>query len=134
MSKFPATQISLLELQEKVDIWAETLLQGNSANPPSISLHLLEEAVELCMSYGLSSNIIGAVVRGELVKQEKKRTDPLAKQEGPDCELGDMLLLACRIANEEGWNLAQLGNLRFDHNLPQKWNVTSEGDFRRFKP
>jgi hypothetical protein len=126
--------MSYLNLQERVRIWSSTLLAQSDhsrVSVPEISLHLLREAVELCLAYGSEPGDVIYLVRSELEKQGKK--DPLAKREGPDQEIGDILLLLCRIANEEGWDLDAIGQERLEFNIPQRWNVTCLGDFKRYK-
>lgn len=129
-------------LQAYVRDWSQKLINDQEnleggytidVKPEIVALHIIEEAMELCVELGASPEMTIVAAAEAFGKLQKQINDREHVPEGPKKEIGDLLLIACRIANSQGFDLEQAGEERLVDRKQQKWRVTRDGDFRRIK-
>jgi len=118
----------MFKLQLDVICWCAELM-GNKPVPvdqKAVSLHLLEEALEVCLALGCTPAEIENETRLQLVRQSSKFDKPVVRDELSNC-----LIVLLRLAGLRGVDLEEQGIYELERNRKLRWDVLKSGDFRK---
>ena len=101
LHRFRIVDMSQGETQESLNTWVHESFPEWSG-PKGRSLAIIEEAVELALVVGLTSEEILSAVNLPIIKEAKRREDPDYVPEGPEGEVADIYLNVLAFAEEVG--------------------------------